>query len=109
VRTHGLWQQTGTSGCDETSGYAPRIPCQSAERSPVAALRMRKAIEKAARSLVATPLALPGRPGAVAGTREIVDGHRTPFTLVFVRTASNGDCVIYRCIHHSHQYPENSD
>lgn len=76
-----------------------------AERSPAAALRMRGAIEKAARSLVASPLALSGRPGAVAGTRELTVGHGTPFTLVFVRNAA-GDCTIYRCIHHRRRYPE---
>jgi plasmid stabilization system protein ParE len=76
-----------------------------AERSTSAALRMRGEIEKAALSLVASPLALPGRPGAVAGTRELTVGHHTPFMLVFVRNAA-GDCTIYRCIHQRRRYPE---
>lgn len=77
-----------------------------AERSPAAARRMRKEIEKAALSLIESPLALSGRTGAVAGTHELVVGHRTPFTLAFVRDTASGDCMIYRCIHQSRRYPE---
>lgn len=76
-----------------------------AERSPSAARRMRLEIERAALSLIALPLAVSGRPGAVAGTRELVVGHHTPFTLVFVRNASSGDCTVYRCIHQRRRYP----
>lgn len=77
-----------------------------AELSPAGARRMRKEIEKAALSLPQTPIALSGRPGAIIGTREFPVGHRTPFTLVFVRDSASGDCLIYRCIYQSRNYPE---
>jgi hypothetical protein len=38
-----------------------------------------------------------GRPGVVAGTREVSDGSHTPFTLTFVRHAAMGDCIVYHC------------
>lgn len=37
-----------------------------AQHNPLAAKRMRKAIEEAAHSLIASPIAVSGRPGAVA-------------------------------------------
>lgn len=76
------------------------------ERSTATALRMRKDVERAARSLIAAPIPLSGRPGAVAGTRELVIGHCTPFTLIFVRNPASGDCTIYRCLHQRRNYPE---
>jgi plasmid stabilization system protein ParE len=54
-----------------------------AERNPVAADRMANEIEHAAHSLIAQPIAHPGRIGVIAGTRELVVGHRTPFTLIY--------------------------
>lgn len=76
------------------------------ERNPAAALRMRRAVERAAISLIVAPVPLSGRLGAVAGTRELVVGHGTPFTLVFARNPATGDCTIYRCIHQRRLYPE---
>ncbi len=76
------------------------------DRSHAAALRMRKAIDRAARSLIAAAVPASGRPGAVAGTRELVVGNRTPYTLIFVRDPASGDCTIYRCIHQRRRYPE---
>lgn len=64
-----------------------------AERNSAAARRMRNEIEPAALSLIAHPLAISGRTGAVAGTRELPVGHRVPFTLIFVRDADTGDCT----------------
>jgi len=75
------------------------------ERNPVAAKRMRKVIEEAARSLIATPIAVSGRPGVVAGTREMPAGHRVPFTLIFVRNSHTGDCTIFHCMHQRQNYP----
>ncbi|MDP2792724.1 MAG: type II toxin-antitoxin system RelE/ParE family toxin [Sulfurisoma sp.] len=76
------------------------------ERNPTAASRMRKAVDQAARSLIAATVPLSGRLGVVAGTRERVVGNRIPFTLVFVRDSTTGDCTIYRCIHQRRRYPE---
>lgn len=54
-----------------------------AERNPAAAKRMQGEIDKAAESLIALPISHPGRSGFMAGTRELVVGHRTPFTLIY--------------------------
>ena len=78
-----------------------------AERNPSAARRMRREVEAAALSLIAVPIAVSGRPGVVAGTRELPVGSHTPFTLIFVRHAANGNCIIYHCMHQRRNYPEN--
>lgn len=75
------------------------------ERNPVAARRMRCEIEAAALSLIACPIAVSGRSGVVAGTRELPVAHRTPFTLIFVRDAETGDCTVYHCMHQRRKYP----
>ena len=54
-----------------------------AERNTAAAKRMRNEINNAANSLIALPIAYPGRIGVIAGTRELVVGHHTPFTLTY--------------------------
>jgi len=54
-----------------------------AERNLVAARRMQSEINKAALSLIAEPIAHPGRIGFIKNTRELVVGHRTPFTLIY--------------------------
>lgn len=41
-----------------------------ARRNPIAAKRMRKVIEESAHSLIASPIAVSGRLGVVAGTRD---------------------------------------
>lgn len=76
-----------------------------AERNPVAARRMRREIEAVALSLIANPNPVSGRPGVVAGTREVPVGSHTPFTLIFVRHAATGDCVVYHCMHQRRNYP----
>jgi plasmid stabilization system protein ParE len=76
-----------------------------AKHNPIAAKRMRKAIEQAARTLIATPIAVSGRLGVVAGTRELPVGQRVPFTLVFVRHNRTGDCTILHCMHQRRNYP----
>lgn len=76
-----------------------------AKRNPTAAKRMRKTIEEAAYSLIASPIAVPGRPGVVAGTRELPVGHHVPFTLIFVRHNRTGDCTIFHCMHQRRNYP----
>jgi len=78
---------------------------QYAERNPVAARRMRREIEAVALSLIANPNPVSGRPGVVAGTREVPVGSHTPFTLIFVRHAATGDCVVYHCMHQRRNYP----
>jgi plasmid stabilization system protein ParE len=78
-----------------------------AERNPSAARRMRREIENAALSLIANPLSVSGRPGVVAGTRELPVGSHTPFTLIFVRHAATGDCIVYHCMHQRRNYPAN--
>jgi plasmid stabilization system protein ParE len=75
------------------------------ERNPSAARRKRREIEAAALSLIASPIAVSGRLGVVAGTRELPVGARTPFTLIFVRHAQTGDCTIYHCMHQRRNYP----
>jgi plasmid stabilization system protein ParE len=74
------------------------------ELNSAAARRMRSAILAAAASLVAEPVSVPGRPGILAGTRELPVGHRVPFTLVFVRADQTGDCTIYHCLHQAREY-----
>ena len=76
-----------------------------AERNPVAARRMRREIEAVALSLIANPNPVSGRPGVVAGTREVPVGSHTPFTLIFVRHAATGDCVVYHCMHQRRNHP----
>ena len=76
-----------------------------AKRNPSAAKRMRHAIEDAAHSLIASPIAVSGRLGVVAGTRELPVGHRAPFTLIFVRHNRTGDCTIFHCMHQRRNYP----
>lgn len=76
-----------------------------AERNPSAARRMRREIESAAISLIANPIAVSGRPGVVTGTRELPVGPHTPFTLIFVRKAATGDCIVYHCMHQRQNYP----
>ena len=78
-----------------------------ARRNPAAARRMRNAIDEAALSLVAYPVAVSGRPGIIAGTRELPVGHRVPFTLVFIRDRHAGDCTILHCLHQRRNYPVN--
>jgi plasmid stabilization system protein ParE len=74
------------------------------ELNPAAARRMKSAILAAASSLVAEPVSVPGRPGILAGTRELPVGHRVPFTLVFVRSEQTGDCTVYHCLHQAREY-----
>ena len=76
-----------------------------ARRNPVAARRMRKVIEESAQSLIASPIAVSGRLGVVAGTRELPVGHRVPFTLIFVRHSRTGDCTIFHWMHQRQNYP----
>jgi plasmid stabilization system protein ParE len=76
-----------------------------AERNPVAARRMRREIEAAALSLIVNPIPVSGRLGVVAGTREVPVGSHTPFTLIFVRHAATGDCIVYHCMHQRRNYP----
>lgn len=76
-----------------------------AKSNSAAAKRMRKVIEEAARSLIASPVAVSGRLGVVAGTRELPVGHRVPFTLIFVRHSRTGDCTIFHCMHQRRNYP----
>lgn len=78
-----------------------------ARRNPAAARRMRNAIDEAAHSLALSPLAVSGRPGIVAGTRELPVGHRVPFTLVFIRDSVSGDCTILHCLHQRRNYAVN--
>jgi len=79
-----------------------------AMHNPIAAKRMRKTIEQAARSLIATPIAVSGRLGVVAGTSELPVGHGVLFTLVFVRHNLTGDCTIFHCMHQRRNYPVKS-
>ncbi|MBI3902989.1 MAG: type II toxin-antitoxin system RelE/ParE family toxin [Nitrosomonadales bacterium] len=76
-----------------------------AKRNPAAARRMRKAIEKATHSLIASPIPVSGRLGVVTGTRELPVGQRVPFTLIFVRHSPSGDCTIFHCMHQRRKYP----
>jgi plasmid stabilization system protein ParE len=76
-----------------------------AKRNPAAAKRMRKVIEEAAHALIASPIAVSGRLGVVAGTRELPVVHRMPFTLIFVRHNRTGDCTIFHCMHQRRNYP----
>jgi len=75
-----------------------------AERNPAAAKRMRNEINNAANSLIAQPIAQPGRIGVIAGTRELVVGHRTPFTLIY---REKGDLV--EILHVWHQSQDRSE
>lgn len=74
-----------------------------AERNERAARRMVKEVHLAAQSLVAPELPANGRPGMVAGTRELVVGQKTPFILVFVDEESRR--IIIRCRHDKRDYP----
>lgn len=76
-----------------------------AQRNPTAAKRMRKIIEEAAYSLIASPIAVSGRLGVVANTRELPVGHHVPFTLIFVRHNRAGNCTILHCMHQRRNYP----
>jgi plasmid stabilization system protein ParE len=75
-----------------------------AERNPAAAERMGAEIDKAALSLVAQPIAHPGRAGFIQGTRELVVRHRTPFTLIYREKSSMVE--ILHVWHQSQDMPE---
>lgn len=66
---------------------------------------MRREIEAVALSLIANQIPFSGRPAVVVGTREVPVGSHTPFTLIFVRHAATGDCIIYHCMHQRRNYP----
>lgn len=74
-----------------------------AERNEKAARRMIGEVRRAAQSLVAPELPATGRSGMVAGTRELVVGHRTPFILVFVDEENRRKII--RCRHDRRDYP----
>ena len=76
-----------------------------ARRNPTAARRMRRVIEEAAHSLIASPIAVSGRLGVVSGTHELPVGHRVPFTLIFVRHNHTGNCTIFHCMHQRRNFP----
>ena len=61
-----------------------------AERNLAVAKRIRNEINNAAVSLIAQPVAHPGRSGFIKNTRELVVGHRTPFMLIY---RNNGETV----------------
>lgn len=74
-----------------------------AEHNRKAAQRMADEIRRAAQSLVASELPATGRSGMVAGTRELVVGHRTPFILVFIDEENRRKII--RCRHERRDYP----
>ena len=75
-----------------------------AERNPMAAERIANEIDMAAQSLIAQPIAHPGRIGVIAGTRELVVGHRTPFTLIYMATVDTIE--ILHVWHQSQEMPD---
>lgn len=77
-----------------------------AERNPVAAQRMLEEINHAALSLVAIEVPNKGRPGRVAGTRELVVGSRTPYILVFAEIKHPQPAIqILRVMHTARKFP----
>jgi len=76
-----------------------------AERNPDAARRMLQEINKAALSLIAPTLPAKGRPGRVPGTRELVLGKRTPYTIIFQTQPDGVTVVILSVMHHARKYP----
>lgn len=76
-----------------------------AQRNPLTAKRMRTVIESAAHSLIESPIAASGRPGVVAGTRELPVGQRVPFTRIFARHPQTGNCTIFHSMHQRRNYP----
>jgi len=76
-----------------------------AERNPDAARRMLQEINKAALSLIASTLPAHGRLGRVLGTRELVLGRRTPYTLIFEIQPGSATVTILSALHHARKYP----
>lgn len=77
-----------------------------AERNPVAAQRMLEQINQAAQSLVATEIPSKGRPGRLAGTRELLVGSRTPYILVFAEAKYPQPAIrILRVMHTARKFP----
>lgn len=76
-----------------------------AERNPDAARRMFQEINKAALSLIAPTLPANGKPGRVPGTRELVLGRRTPYTIIFQVQPDGAMVAILSVMHHARKYP----
>lgn len=76
-----------------------------AERNPDAARRMLQEINKAALSLITPMLPASGRPGRVPGTRELVLGRRTPYTIIFQAQPDGVTVAILSVMHHARKYP----
>lgn len=77
-----------------------------AEKNHVAAQRMLEEINHAAESLVATEVPSKGRPGRLAGTRELVVGSRTPYILVFAEVKHPQPAIqILRVMHTARKFP----
>ncbi len=76
-----------------------------AEKSPDAARRMLQEINKAALSLIAPTLPASGRPGRVPGTRELVLGRRTPYTIIFQTQPDGVAVAILSVMHHARKFP----
>jgi addiction module RelE/StbE family toxin len=75
------------------------------ERNPLAARRMATEIARAAQSLIAEPLAHPGKTGRMKGTRELVVGHNVPYTLIYrEKPGKTGDIEILGCLHQSREF-----
>ena len=76
-----------------------------AARNPDAARRMLGEINVAALSLIAATLPAGGKPGRVPGTRELVLGRRTPYTIVFQAQPDSATVAILSVMHHARKYP----
>lgn len=76
-----------------------------AERNPDAARRMHQEINKAALSLISPKLPANGRPGRVPGTRELVLGKRTFYTIIFQAQSDGASISILSIMHHARKYP----
>lgn len=92
------WSKTALAELAESMAFY-------AERNPEAARRMLYEINKAALSLIASTLPANGRVGRVAGTRELVLGRRTPYTLIFQEQPDKTTITILGVKHHARKYP----
>lgn len=97
------WSDTAKAELAEGMAYY-------AERNPAAARRMLAEINKAALSLIAKTVPASGKTGRIEGTRELVLGRRTPYTIIFREAPGDQDAIeILNVLHQARQWPSDEE
>jgi plasmid stabilization system protein ParE len=93
------WSDTAKAELAEGMAYY-------AERNPAAARRMLAEINKVALSLIAETIPTSGKAGRMEGTRELVLGRRTPYTIIFREVSGDRESIeVLHVLHQARQWP----